>query len=133
MDPVLWPLALYFVMVVALLGVILGISYVLGEAHRERTTGEPYESGMSLTHSARIRVDVKFYLIAVFFVIFDLEALFVVAWAGAFREVGWSGYLEVLIFIGVLLAALAYLWRIGALDLRGAEPARQVKNSNDPR
>jgi NADH-quinone oxidoreductase subunit A len=133
MEPVLWPLALYFGMVVALLGVILGISYVLGEAHRERTTGEPYESGMPLTHSARMRVDVKFYLIAVFFVIFDLEALFVVAWAGAFREVGWGGYFEVLIFIGVLLAALAYLWRIGALDLRSAAPARQSENSCKPR
>ena len=131
MEPALWPLVLYFVVVIALLGVILGVSYVLGESHRERATGEPYESGIVPTHSARMRVDVKFYLIAVFFVIFDLEALFIMAWAGAFREVGWSGYLEVLIFIGVLLAALAYLWKTGALDLRSAGTIRPFRDSSN--
>jgi NADH-quinone oxidoreductase subunit A len=52
----------------------------------------------------------------VFFVIFDLETVFIFAWAIAFRDVGWAGYIEVLVFMGILIAALAYLWRIGALD-----------------
>lgn len=56
------------------------------------------------------------YLVAMFFVIFDLEAVFLVAWAVALREVGWAGYIEVLIFVGVLVIALIYLWRLGALD-----------------
>jgi NADH-quinone oxidoreductase subunit A len=97
------------------------ISFFLGERHKERTTGEPYESGIIATSSARVRFDVRFYLIAVFFVIFDLEALFIFAWALALRELGWTGYLEILIFIGVLVAALVYLWRIGALEMRTAK------------
>ncbi len=114
----LWPLAVFFIAVVALAGVMLGLSHFLGERHRERTTGQPFESGIKVTGSARVRFDVKFYLIAVFFVVFDLEALFIFSWAVSFREVGWMGYFEILVFIGVLLAGLVYLWRLGALELR---------------
>jgi NADH-quinone oxidoreductase subunit A len=92
------------------------ISYVMGERHREKETGEPYESGITTTGSARIRLSAQFYLIAMFFVIFDLESAFVVAWAIAARQLGWAGYAEILVFIGFLLAALIYLWRLGALD-----------------
>jgi NADH-quinone oxidoreductase subunit A len=116
MSMTLWPLLVYFIAVVALVGVMLGLSYVLGERHAERATGEPYESGILTTGSARVRFDAKFYLIAMFFVIFDLEAVFILAWAIAFRDLGWAGYVEVIIFIGVLISALVYLWRLGALD-----------------
>lgn len=112
----LWPLALYFAAVVVIVAAMIGLSYVLGQRHRERATGEPYESGIVSFGSARMRFDVKFYLIAVFFLIFDLEAVFIYAWAVAFREAGWAGYFEVVIFISVLAAALAYLWRLGALE-----------------
>jgi NADH-quinone oxidoreductase subunit A len=60
----------------------------------------------------------KFYLVAMFFVIFDLEAVFIFAWAIAVRETGWNGYAEAMLFITVLLATLVYLWRVGALDWR---------------
>jgi len=113
---VLWPLLVYAAAVVVLVAGMLGLSYVLGERHKEKATGEPYESGMPPTGSARLRFDVKFYLIAMFFVIFDLEAAFLFAWAIAFRELGWLGYVEVVVFVGVLLVALVYLWRVGALD-----------------
>ena len=63
-----------------------------------------------------MRLSVEFYLVAMFFVIFDLEAVFLVAWAIAFRELGWVGYIEVVVFIGILLTPLVYLWRQGALD-----------------
>ncbi len=116
MSPSLWPLALYFVVVVILVAGMIGVSYVLGERHRDRATGDPYESGIVSTGSARLRVSAKFYLVAMFFVVFDLEAVFIFAWAVALREVGWSGYIEALIFIGVLVATLVYLWREGALD-----------------
>jgi NADH-quinone oxidoreductase subunit A len=112
----LWPLALYFILVLILVAVMLGLSYVLGQRHRERATGEPYESGIVSTGSARLRLAAKYYLVAMFFVVFDLEAVFIFAWAVAFREVGWAGYIQVLVFIGVLVAALIYLWRLGALD-----------------
>ena len=88
----------------------------LGERHQDRATGEPYESGIVSTGSARVRFSAHFYLVAMFFVIFDLEAVFLFAWAVAVPELGWVGYAEVLVFVGVLIAAWGYLWRIGALD-----------------
>jgi NADH-quinone oxidoreductase subunit A len=114
----LWPLAVYAVIVGMLVVAMLGLSYVLGQRHQDRATGSPYESGILSEGSARVRFPVKFYLVAMFFVIFDLEAVFIFAWAIAVRETGWTGYVEVLLFIMVLLATLAYLWRVGALDWR---------------
>jgi NADH-quinone oxidoreductase subunit A len=112
----LWPLVVYAGAVIVLVTSMLALSHVLGQRHQETATGEPYESGIVSTGSARVRLSAEFYLVAMFFVIFDLEAVFIVAWAVAFREVGWGGYVEVVVFIGVLLAALVYLWRQGALD-----------------
>lgn len=115
-DAVLWPLAVYFAAVLVIVTVMITLSYVLGERHREKQTAEPYESGILSTGTARVRFDIKFYLVAMFFVIFDLEAVFIFAWAVTVREAGWTGYAEMLVFIGVLAAALVYLWRIGALE-----------------
>src|SRR6266436_93520 len=112
----LWPLAVYSVIVGMLVVAMLGLSYVLGQRHQDRATGSPYESGILSEGSARVRFPAKFYLVAMFFVIFDLEAVFIFAWAIAYRDVGWSGYIEVVVFIAILLAALVYLWRLGALD-----------------
>jgi NADH-quinone oxidoreductase subunit A len=113
----LWPLALYFFAVLALAGIMIGFSRLLGERHQERTTGDPYESGIMPTGSARIRFNANFYLIAVFFVIFDLETLFIISWAIAVRELGWTGYIEIVIFIGILFVALIYLWGVGGLEI----------------
>jgi NADH-quinone oxidoreductase subunit A len=114
----LWPLAVYLIIVGMLVVAMLGLSFVLGQRHQDRATGSPYESGIMSEGSARVRLPVKFYQVAIFFVIFDLEAVFLFAWAIAVREAGWGGYAEVLLFIMVLLATLAYLWRVGALDWR---------------
>jgi NADH-quinone oxidoreductase subunit A len=96
----LWPLAVYAGSVVFMVAAMLAASWLLGERHRQRTTHEPYE----------------FYPVAALFVIFDLEAVLFVAWAIAARPAGWAGFVEILIVAVVLLAALAYLWRQGALD-----------------
>jgi NADH-quinone oxidoreductase subunit A len=112
----LWPLIVFFAAAVSLALVMIGLSYFLGQRHRERATDLPYESGVASTGSARVRFDIKFYLVAMFFVIFDVEAVFIFAWAVSLRETGWSGYMEILFFIGVLLAVLLYLWKIGGLD-----------------
>ena len=109
---------IYFVFTVALVGLMLGASYFLGQRHRERETDEPYESGVVSTGTARLRINIQFYLIAVVFLIFDLETAFVLAWAVAFKQLGWAGYTEIAVFIGLLGAALLYLWRVGALDWR---------------
>lgn len=112
----IWPLIVYTGAVIVLVAGMLGVSYVLGQRHRERETGDPYEGGIVSTGSARVRLSVKFYLVAIFFVIFDLEAVFLFAWAVAARELGWAGYAEALVFVGILVAALVYLWRSGGLD-----------------
>ena len=114
----LWPLAVYLVIVVMLVVAMLGLSFVLGQRHHNRATGTPYESGILSQGSARVRLSAKFYLVAMFFVIFDLEAVFIFAWAIAVRETGWNGYAEAMGFIAVLLTSLVYLWRVGALDWR---------------
>jgi len=114
----LWPLAVYLVIVSTLVVAMLGLSFILGERHHDRATGTPYESGILSQGSARVRLSAKFYLVAMFFVIFDLEAVFIFAWAISVREAGWTGYAEATLFITVLLATLVYLWRVGALDWR---------------
>jgi NADH-quinone oxidoreductase subunit A len=112
----LWPLLVYAGGVVLLVGFMVGFSYILGQRHQERATGEVFESGMLPTGTAELRFSAHFYLVAMFFVIFDLEAVFIIAWAIAFQQLGWLGYAGVAVFIGILLAVLVYEWRIGALD-----------------
>lgn len=110
------PLIAYTALVCLIITAMLLLSWILGERHKARATRDPYESGIRVTESARLRFPVKFYLVAMFFVIFDLEVVFIVAWAIAFREAGWAGYFAVLVFIAVLAVVLIYEWRTGALD-----------------
>ncbi len=112
----LWPLMAYAFAVFLIVFFMIAGSYFLGQRHSERLTGQPYESGIPPTGTARIRFDIKFYLVAMFFVIFDVEAAFIYAWAVSLHEVGWAGYIEIVVFIAILIAALVYLWRLGALD-----------------
>lgn len=116
MNESLWPAGVYFLLVVILTVTMIAVSYLLGQRHRDRATGSPFESGIVSEGSARVRFPTKFYLVAMFFVLFDLEAVFLFAWAVVARELGWSGYTEIVVFIGVLMAALGYLWRVRALD-----------------
>lgn len=111
-----WPFLVYAFLAFAIAGIMIGLSYLLGERHKERTTDEPYESGIPHTGNARLRFSSHFYLIAMFFVIFDLDAAFVIAWAISFRELGIAGYLGVLVFILLLMVALIYELGIGALN-----------------
>lgn len=104
-----------FLVVTIPLGTIL-LSWVLGQRNQNPELAEPYESGMPITDTARLRFPSRFYLVAMFFVIFDLEVVFIFAWAIAFKELGWAGYVGVLIFILILAVVLIYEWRTGALD-----------------
>ena len=112
----LWPFVVYTIAVIFISAAMIVASYLLGQRHRENDTEEPYESGILATGSARMRFDIKFYMIAMFFIIFDLESVFIFAWSVSLFEAGWSGYLGMLFFIGVLMVMLIYLWRIGALE-----------------
>src|SRR5688500_19971750 len=112
----LWPLLLFAALVVFLLIVILTLSYFLGQRHQERETDLPYEGGIQQTGSARLRFSAQFYLVAMLFVIFDVEAVFIMLWALGFYELGWPGYLGISIFIAQLVVVLIYEWGVGALD-----------------
>lgn len=115
-DAEIWPLAVFTLMVLVLVITMLLMSWLLGQRRREDATNEPFESGIVSVGNSQIRISVEFYLVAIFFVIFDLETVFIFAWAVAFFELGWHGYIAMLIFIGVLTVALVYEWRNGALD-----------------
>ncbi|TBU73649.1 NADH-quinone oxidoreductase subunit A [Phytopseudomonas daroniae] len=123
-----WALAVFLLGVVGLCAFMMGLSSLLGSKAWGRSKNEPFESGMLPTGSARLRLSAKFYLVAMLFVIFDVEALFLFAWAISVRESGWAGFIEAAVFINILLAGLVYLWRIGALDWAPeGRKARQAK------
>ena len=122
----LWPILVYGAIVLSLVCLMLGLSFVLGQRHSERATGEPYEGGIVSAGSARLRFSSQFYLIAMLFVIFDVETIFIVSWAIAFQQLGWYGYLGMLIFVILLFVVLIYEWRNGALDF-GPDGPRILK------
>ena len=111
-----WGFAFFLLGVFGLIGFMLGVSSLLGSKAFGRSKNEPFESGMLPTGGARLRLSAKFYLVAMLFVIFDVEALFLFAWSVSVRESGWAGFIEATLFIAILWAGLVYLWRIGALD-----------------
>jgi len=114
----LWPLLAYTVIVIVLIAGLLFVSTLLGQKRQDHATHDVYESGIVPTGSANIKIAVPFYLTAILFIIFDLEAAFLFAWAISIREAGWLGFVEVVVFIFILLAGLLYLWRSGALEWR---------------
>jgi NADH-quinone oxidoreductase subunit A len=122
----LWPLLLYASLVLFLLVVILSLSYILGQRHKDRATHLPYEGGIQQTGSARLRFSAQFYLVAMLFVIFDVEAVFIFLWAIGFYELGWPGYIGASVFILQLVIVLIYEWGIGALDI-GPDVKRILK------
>lgn len=107
--------AIYTLAVLTIVALMLGLSHLLGEKRHDKATMEPFESGIVSVGSARLRLSVDYFLVAILFVIFDLEAAFLFAWAVAFREAGWLGFIEASIFIAVLAVALLYLWRMNVL------------------
>jgi NADH-quinone oxidoreductase subunit A len=124
-----WPFIVFAFAVISLIGIMIGLSYFLGERHKERTTDEPYESGIPPTGDARLRFSSGFYIIAMFFVIFDLDAAFIMLWAVSFRELGVAGYIGIIIFIGILMVLLIYELSIGALDF-GPDGKKILKYKN---
>ena len=115
-DTALWPFVVYFIAVMLLVGTMLGLSYLLGQRRANRATNMPFESGVLSVGTPQIHLSVEFYLVAIFFVIFDLETVFIFAWAVAFFELGWEGFIAVAVFIAILGVALVYELSTGALD-----------------
>jgi NADH-quinone oxidoreductase subunit A len=113
------PILLLFLFVVANAVMMLGLSHLLSDNRRTATKLAPYESGMPVLGDARERFSVKFYLVAMMFIIFDIETVFMIPWAVAFRQLGgMAGLLivEMLVFIAVLAVGYVYIWKRGALQ-----------------
>lgn len=115
-EPGILSLALYVTMVLALMGALLFLAGWIGEKKESPEKVRPYECGIVPTGLARFRYPVPFYMVAIFFLIFDVEAGFIFAWAVAFHELGWTGWLEISFFIFVLILGLFYIWKKGGLD-----------------
>jgi NADH-quinone oxidoreductase subunit A len=92
------------------------LSSLLGPRKPSPEKEAPYECGMPPVGDARERQSVKFYLVAMIFLLFDIEVAFLYPWAMALRDLQWAGYLQVLLFMGLLLAGYIYVWRKGVLD-----------------
>jgi NADH-quinone oxidoreductase subunit A len=126
------PFLFYVALVLAVVATRLGLSYFLGQRISRPYKDIPFESGIVSVGSAQFRISVHFYLSAILFIIFDLEVVFLFSWAVAVKQAGWPGFIEITVFIGILLAALFYLWRIGALDWRTQTQKRELKTMVGP-
>lgn len=108
-----------FLLMLVAIAVALGVFTATSFAGRKNLTPEkaiPYEAGSNTTGAGHLRLSVKFYLTAILFVVFDIEAVFLYPWASLFRELGFFGFWEMLLFIIVLGVTLVYAWRKGALE-----------------
>jgi len=106
----------------ALISILL--SSVLGPRKPSPEKSAPYECGMPPVGDARERMSVKFYLVAMIFLLFDIEVAFLYPWAMALRDLGWPGFVQVVVFLGLLLAGYVYVWRKGAFDWGVEKPVR---------
>jgi len=121
-----WPLALYIFLVFLVVGIMIGLSALLGERHRQRTTGVPFESGILPSGSSQVRFHAGFFRLAVLYVVLDVETVFLLAWALDVHRGGYRVFFAMTLFILLLLGTLFYLARRGALDL-GGRTARGIR------
>jgi len=111
-----FPVLLQVAIAMAIATLMLGLSFILGKRVRNRVKDMPYESGIVPTGDARHRFSVKFYLVGMLFILFDIEAIFLYPWAVVYRELKMVAFVEMLIFIVLILCGFFYIWKKGALD-----------------
>src|SRR5580698_8463051 len=119
--PVLVQMAIAF----ALAAGLVGMSSLLGKRARSPLKDTPYESGMAPVGSARERFSVKFYLVGMIFILFDIEAVFLYPWAVVFRELKMFAFAEMFIFVALILVGFFYVWKKGALDWAAEKEGKQ--------
>jgi NADH-quinone oxidoreductase subunit A len=117
-----FPVLVQALVAMALAAGLLTVSFVLGKRVRNRVKDIPYESGITPTGDARHRFSVKFYLVAMLFILFDIEAIFLYPWVVVYRELKMFAFVEMLVFVILILSGFFYIWKKGALDW--AEPDR---------
>jgi NADH-quinone oxidoreductase subunit A len=113
---VYFPVLLQVVIALAVATLMLGLSYLLGKKVHDRVKDLPYESGIVPTGDARQRFSVKFYLVGMLFIVFDIEAIFLYPWAVVYRELKMFAFVEMLVFIVLILCGFFFIWKKGALD-----------------
>jgi NADH-quinone oxidoreductase subunit A len=111
-----FPVLLQVIIAMAVATLMLGLSYILGKRVRDRVKDMPYESGMVPTGDARHRFSVKFYLVGMLFILFDIEAIFLYPWAVVFRELKMFAFVEMLVFVILILCGFFFILKKGALD-----------------
>ncbi len=119
-------IGLFAFLILAVLGILLGIADRLGVARPQWDKNQPFECGIPPTGDARVRIPIRFYLVAVSFLVFDVEAAFLFAWAAAYWELGVPGVIGAVIFILILLLGLVYEWRKGGLSWSSGQIASRV-------
>jgi NADH-quinone oxidoreductase subunit A len=117
------PLLIHLLIAFAIAGAILVLSTLLGRRRYSRAKFQPYECGMPPVGDARERFSVKFYMVAMLFILFDVEAVFLYPWAILLRELKMFGFWEMLVYIGILLVGFFYIWKKGVLDWAETRPA----------
>jgi NADH-quinone oxidoreductase subunit A len=116
-----FPVLLQAMVAMALAAGLLTVSYLLGQRVRNRVKDMPYESGIVPTGDARHRFSVKFYLVGMLFILFDIEAIFLYPWVVVYRELKMLAVVEMLVFVVLILSGFFYIWKKGALDWSGAD------------
>jgi NADH-quinone oxidoreductase subunit A len=129
-EPGLFSLAIYGLLVVILIAALLFLSSWLGERKTNPEKLRPYECGIIPTGTARFRFSVAFYLIATFFLIFDVEAAYIFLWAIAFDRLGWAGWFQISFFIIILLISLFYIWKKGGLEWGPIPKDRNIRETS---
>ncbi len=108
---------LVFIGVAVIVGVVMeGLGFVLGTRHPDSEKLSPYECGFEAFEDARMKFDVRFYLVAILFIIFDLEIAFLFPWAVVLDQIGMVGFLAMMVFLGILVIGFVYEWKKGALE-----------------
>lgn len=111
-----FPVLVQIAIAVVVAAALVAISFAIGQRVKDRVKDSPYECGIAPTGSARERFSVKFYLVAIVFILFDIEAVFLYPWAVVFRELKMFAFVEMLLFIVLILSGFFYIWKKGALD-----------------
>lgn len=110
------PLLIHLLVAIFLAGALTSVSVLVGWRRPSKAKQQAYECGMEPTGDAREPFSVRFYLVAMIFILFDVEAIFLYPWAYIFRSLRWFGFVEMMLYIGILLVGYLYLWKKGALD-----------------
>ena len=116
MVSVYLPVFLLILVALVLALFIFTATSLAGPKNMNEAKAVPYESGSETTGANHLKLSIKFYLTAILFVVFDIEAVFLYPWSATFRELGWFGFVEMLSFIVILTITLVYAWRKGALE-----------------